>query len=167
MKRKLFYPMLAFAVVFSLHAVYSVAATARMSQQWVQLENVNPFRSYVARQDYLLGLSYALAGAFTLYSVLQFSSGRKGSLTGIIGGSALTGLLYFAGCFLLGCCGSPMLMVYLNLFGSSFLGFTKHLTLALTIISVVIGYFWMERKMKTTASCCEEKNCLGDIRGNK
>lgn len=159
MRRKLFYPMLAFALVFSLHAVYSIAATARMSHQWVQLENVNLFRSYVARQDYLLGLSYAVAGAFTLYAILQFSRGRKGSLTGVIGGSALTGLLYFAGCFLLGCCGSPMLIVYLNLFGSSLLGFTKHLTLALTIISVVIGYFWMERKTKSGSSCCEDNRC--------
>ncbi|MBF0560162.1 MAG: hypothetical protein HQL08_15440 [Nitrospirae bacterium] len=159
MKRKLFYPKLAFVVVFSLHAVYSIASTAHMSQQWVQLENVNPFWSYISRQDYLLDLSYAIASAFTLYAVLQFSRGRKGSLTGVIGGSALTGFLYFAGCFLLGCCGSPMLIVYLNLFGSSFLGFTKHLTLALTIISVVIGYFWMERKIKTSSSCCEDNRC--------
>lgn len=159
MRRKLLYPMLVFVVVFSLHAVYSIAVTAHMSQQWVQLENVNPFQSYVSRQDYLLGVSYAIASAFTLYAVLQFSRGRKGSLTGVIGGSALTGLLYFAGCFLLGCCGSPMLIVYLNLFGSSFLGFTKHLTLALTIISVVIGYFWMERKTKTSSSCCEGNKC--------
>lgn len=159
MKRKLFYPMLAFVVVFSIHAVYSIAATAHMTQQWVQMENVNPFWSYITRQDYLLGLSYAVAGAFTLYAVLQYSQGRKGSLTGVIGGSALTGLLYFAGCFLLGCCGSPMLIVYLNLFGSSFLGFTKHLTLALTITSVVIGYFWMERKTKAASSCCEGNKC--------
>ncbi len=157
MKRKVFYPSLAFVVVFSFHAVYSIVATARKSQQWVQLEKVNPFWSYITQQDYLLGLSYAIASAFTLYAVLQFSRGRKGSLNGVIGGSALTGLLYFASCFLLGCCGSPMLIVYLNLFGASFLGFTKHLTLALTIISVVIGYFWMERKTKP--SCCEDKRC--------
>ncbi len=159
MKKKLLYPMIAFAVVFSLHAVYSVAATARMSQQWFQMEKVNPFWAYLARQDYLLGLSYAVASSFTIYAVTQFSQSRKKGLAGVIGGSALTGLLYFAGCFLLGCCGSPMLIVYLNLFGSSFLGFTKHLTLALTIISVVIGYFWMERKTKSSSSCCEGNKC--------
>lgn len=159
MKKKLLYPMLAFVVVLSLHVVYSVAETARISQEWVQLEHVSPFWSYISRQDYLLGLSYALASAFTLYAVLQFAGNRKGSLSGVIGGSALTGLLYFSGCFLLGCCGSPMLIVYLNLFGSSFLGFTKHLTLALTVISVVIGYFWMERRAKAASSCCEEKRC--------
>ncbi len=159
MKRRLLYPILAFCAIFSLHAVYSVAATARMSRQWVQLENVNPLRSYLVQQDYLLGLSYAVASAFTVYAVLQFSQSRKRSLSGVIGGGALTGLLYFGGCFLLGCCGSPMLIVYMNLFGSSFLGFTKHLTLALTIISVVIGYFCMERKTKTESSCCENNRC--------
>jgi len=69
-----------------------------------------------------------------------------------VGGVTLTGILYVGGCFLLGCCGSPMLTVYLSLFGSSFLGITKPLVATITTVSVVIGYFWIEKKSK---SCCE------------
>jgi hypothetical protein len=36
-----------------------------------------------------------------------------------IGGFSLTGFLVATGCFLVGCCGSPMLVVYLNLFGAA------------------------------------------------
>ncbi len=170
MKRKLYYPLLAFATVFTLHAVYSIRKAAYISRQWVQLEKVDPFRSYLTRQDYLLGLSYAVASAFTLYAALRFAQGRGRGLTGVIGGSALTGLLYFGGCFLLGCCGSPMLIVYLNLFGSSFPGFTKPLTLALTVISVVIGYFWMEKRAKINANCTpsgQSRILLGGLYENK
>lgn len=170
MRRKLYYPALAFAAVFTLHAVYSIRKTMLISRQWVQLEKVNPFRSYLTQQDYLLGLSYAVASAFTIYAVLRFSRGGKRGLAGVIGGSALTGLLYFGGCFLLGCCGSPMLIVYMNFFGSSFLGFTKPLTLMLTIISVALGYLWMEKRTKKTANCrlgSKSLILLGGLDGNK
>ena len=70
------------------------------------------------------------------------------------GGISLIGVLYFAGCFLLGCCGSPMLIVYLNLFGASFLGFTKPIVLALTVVSITLGYLWMERRAKTACVAC-------------
>ena len=153
MKRKLYYPLISFVTVFTLHAVYSILKAMYNSRQWVQLEKVDPFKSYLARQDYFMGLSYSIASAFTLYAILQFAQGRRRGLTGVIGGSALTGLLYFGGCFLLGCCGSPMLVVYLNFFGASFLGFTKPLTLVLTIISVALCFFWMEKRAKTNANC--------------
>jgi hypothetical protein len=152
MRRKLFYPILAFFTVFALHAAYSIRQAAYISRQWVQLEEVDQFASYLARQDYFMGLSYAIASAFTIYAIMRVAGGRKG-WAGVIGGGALTGLFYFGGCFLLGCCGSPMLVVYLNFFGASFLGFTKPLTLLLTVISVVIGYFWMEKRAKKNATC--------------
>jgi len=107
---------------------------------------------YFKKQESFLGFSYALAGAFTIYTLLKFLQNRKSGITGIVGGFTLTGVLYIGGCFLLGCCGSPLLAVYLGLFGSSFLGFTKPLIAIITTISVVIGYFWIEKKSKI---CCE------------
>ena len=84
----------------------------------------------------MLGISYALAGAFTIYAFLKFLNNRKKTgIAGMIGGLTLPGALYGGGCFLLGCCGSPMLAVYLGLFGSSFLGFTKPFILITTIRS--------------------------------
>lgn len=72
------------------------------------------------------------------------------------GGISFTSVFYFGGCFLLGCCGSPMFAVYLGLFGVSFLGFEKLILLMFTVTSVVIGYIWMEKKTKTLEGCCEQ-----------
>ena len=154
MRKKIFYPLAGFVVIFIFHAAYSVWKGMKISKQWVQVGDANSLLLYLERQDYLLGLSYALAGAFTIYALLRFLQNRRSGIGGVVGGVTLTGILYVAGCFLLGCCGSPMLAVYLSLFGSSFLGFTKLLTLILTMTSIVIGYFWVEKKSKTSKSCC-------------
>ena len=153
MRRKTLYLLTTFILVFLFHAVYSIWKASQVSQQWVQLENISMLSLYFERQNFFLGFSYALAGAFTIYALLKFLQNRRSSIAGVVGGITLTGILYVGGCFLLGCCGSPMLAVYLSLFGSSFLGFTKPLVAVITTISVVIGYFWIEKKSK---SCCEE-----------
>lgn len=158
MKKKV-YPVILFVVVFVGHAGYIIRKTMLISSEWVQLEEVTPSIAYLKDQNYLLGLSYALASAFTVYAVLKFIQDNKRGISGAIGGITLTGVIYFGGCFLLGCCGSPMLIVYLNLFGSSFMGFTKPLTFILTLISVVIGFFWIEKKTKTANCCCSNKDC--------
>lgn len=156
MRKKIFYPLVAFVVVFVLHAIYSIWQGIQISKQWFQVENINLLLLYLERQDYFMGLAYALAGSFTVYAFLKFLRNRKKGVAGVVGGVTLIGILYIAGCFLLGCCGSPMLVVYLSLFGSSFLGFTKPLVLMLTTISVVIGYFWINKKTKTSQSYCTE-----------
>lgn len=168
MRKKTIYPLLAFVGVFVLHAACSLWKDMQISKQWVQIENTKPLLLYFESQNYLLGISYALAVAFTIYAFLKFLQNRKKGIAGMAGGITLTGVLYFFGCFLLGCCGSPLLPVYLSLFGSSFLGFTKPLTLILTTASVGIGYFWLGKKPKTSKSCCveNEKNRGGIIEVN-
>lgn len=152
MKRKILYPFTTFILVFSFHVFYSIWKASQISQQWVQFENMSLLSLYFRRQDIFLGFSYALAGAFTVYALLKFLQNRKSGVVGAVGGITLTGILYVGGCFLLGCCGSPMFPVYLGLFGSSFLGFTKPLIAIITATSVVIGYFWIEKSSK---KCCE------------
>ncbi len=141
MKRTL-YPALAFVVVVLLHGAYSLWVAAR----WVSLDNAPVFSRYLAQQDYFMSLSYGLAAAFTVYSFMRFTGGQRGGLTGAVGGITMTGILYFGGCFLLGCCGSPMLAVYLSLFGSSYAGFTKPIVLMVTILSIGLSWLWMQRK---------------------
>ena len=46
---------------------------------------------------------------------------------GAFGGVSLVTLLAAAGCFLIGCCGSPMLAIYVSLFGSKAAGIGKPL----------------------------------------
>lgn len=172
MKRNMLFPAGSFVIVFVLHVTYLFWKHLRLSSIWFQIDQ-RPFLSlYVEGKDYFLSLSYALASAFTVYALLRFLRNRKSGIGGAMGGFTLTGILYFGGCFLLGCCGSPMLAVYLNLFGSSFLGLTKQLTFILTLISVVIGYMWMERKSKssacrcTTGEQCDDSITLRDEKGS-
>ncbi len=153
MRKSIFYPLITFGLVFLFHAIYSMWKASQILEQCVQLEGISSLSLYLERQDFFLGFSYALAGAFTIYALLKFLYNRRSGVAGIVGGITLTGILYIAGCFLLGCCGSPLLAVYLSLFGSYFLGFTKLLIATITTISVVIGYFWIENKSK---SCCME-----------
>jgi hypothetical protein len=85
----------------------------------------------------------------------------------------LTSVFYFlalAGCFLVGCCGSPMLVVYLSLFGAWFLPLAKPLVAVVTTISIAAAWWWMRRKqalsdpypaISSCKGCCD---CLNDFR---
>ncbi|PIZ35681.1 hypothetical protein [Candidatus Aquicultor secundus] len=164
MHSKRFYLAIAFIATFFIHGVYLTWQSMWASSKWIQTAADSSFLTNLTRyfqtQDYLLGISYGLSLAFMVYAFLRLKEGQKSGAAGLVGGATLTGLLYFGGCFLIGCCGSPMLVVYLNLFGAGFLGFAKPLVLILTMLSITIGYFWMERKAKT-ATC----NCPGGLCG--
>lgn len=140
-----FYPLITFLSIFLLHAVYLIWKTSRFIGQWDRIEAESMWLSYFKEQNYFMGFSYALAGAFMVYALLKFSESRKSCVAGIIGGVTLIGVFNVAGCFLLGCCGSPMLAVYLSFFGSTFLGFTKPLVAAITLLSIVLGIIWIEK----------------------
>ncbi len=155
MKKKILLSLGAFVLVLVLHASDSIVQGKRLAERWVGIYDTNYVQLYVERSEYLIGASYALAIGFSVYALLRFLENRKGGFAGLVGGLTVTGVLYVAGCFLLGCCGSPMLAVYLTLFGSSFLGFTKLLTFALTSISIVVGVIWIERKSAAPGECCE------------
>ncbi len=143
----------AFIGVFMLHLFYSVNTHARVYKNWVQMQDVNFIFLYFQRLDFLMGLSCALAVAFTVYAIIQFIALNKNCLEGVVGGATLSGIIYFLGCFLVGCCGSPMLIVYAGLFGPAFLRFTKPLIFLFTALSVLIGVCWIKRKAKTGVVC--------------
>lgn len=160
MMKKVLPSVSAFAVVLILHASYFFVQGEKLAERWAMTNETNYLQLYVERSEYLIGASYALAIGFSIFALLRFLETRKRGFAGLVGGITLTGVLYVAGCFLLGCCGSPMLAVYLTLFGSSFLGFTKTLTFALTLVSIVIGYIWMERKSIPEVPTC--RDCEGE-----
>jgi hypothetical protein len=124
---------------------------------WVTVASQNNLiiKSYFEQKDYFIGFSYALALSFLAFSFLKILERKKGGYKGFFGGLSLVTVLYIFGCFLIGCCGSPMLVVYLGLFGSSFLGLTKPIVAILTTVSVAVGYFWLRKK----ESC---QNCAND-----
>jgi hypothetical protein len=66
-------------------------------------------------------------------------------------------LLAVAGCFLPGCCGSPMLPIYLSLLGPWFLPWAKPLSAILTALSILLGIWWIRRK--TAQVPCADPQC--------
>ncbi len=151
MKKETRYCLIACVAIFAAHAGYLILETYNIAKKWAVMEDFSYISAYIHGQDYFLSFSYAIAAAFTVYAFVRFKENRKRGIAGVAGGVTLIGLLYVGVCFMLGCCGSPMLAVYIGLFGSSFLGFTKPLIALVTLISVVSGYHWLEKK---SANCC-------------
>lgn len=154
-------PLVIFFMVFCGHAFYLRYQAAIPADGWADVGvgygEVWGFKSYIAEQDYYLGFSYALGTAFAAWAVGQFIRTRQVAMaTGAVGSVTFVGVLMAAGCFLIGCCGSPMLGVYLGVFGAKALGIGKPLMAAVSALSVGWGYWYLRRKSAT--SCCD-KNC--------
>ena len=101
---------------------------------------------YTSPGEYWLGFSYGLAGAFATWCFARIVRLRREALATNAAGLTLSGVLWAAVCFLTGCCGSPMLPVYLGLFGPKFLSVTKPLTFGITLLSIAVGYAWMLKR---------------------
>ena len=154
-------PVFVFLVVLASHALYLRQQAATPAEGWADV-GVGAgawwgLAAYFAEQDYLLGLSYALGAAFGVWALGQYLTTRQAAMAaGAAGSVTLVGVLMAAGCFLIGCCGSPMLGVYLGLFGAKALGVGKPLMAAVTVLSVGWGYWYLQRRL--AASCCD-KGC--------
>lgn len=150
-----------FVFIFVAHFMYTGITGARASQLWAYNVN-NPWKAYFFRGDYFLGLAYALSVTFTLFVFLNFLEQRKNKKE-LAASVSATGLLYLFGCYLVGCCGSPLLAVYAGFFGASFLGWTKTAIFALTLVSVIAGVVWMKRKAGALCpNCADDNACAGE-----
>lgn len=103
---------------------------------------------YLHEQAIYLGLAYAATATFTLYSVMQWKTSWKLASAGAAGCLSFIWVLQLLGCWLVGCCGSPLLPVYLGLLGPSFLGLAKPMVLGITILSIGGSYLWMRRAIE-------------------
>lgn len=147
--------LIVFVAVFAVHVGYHAWREAAVAAKWVAIDGIerpSAMARYAERQDFFLGYSYALAGAFTMFAIMLTVQQRRRETSGVLGGLTLMGGLYGAGCFLIGCCGSPMLAVYASLFGASVLGAVKPIVAGITTLSVVLsGLFLMRRARR---ECC-------------
>ncbi len=144
-----------FGAVCCAHAWFHVWRHQQAMAHWVSVAGraqVSGWRQYLDRQDYWVGYSYAIAAAFTAYA-LTLSLERRRAMGSVAGGVTMLGVLYAGGCFLIGCCGSPMLGIYLSLFGAKILGLVKPLMAVITTASVVVSGSMLVRR--TRAACCE------------
>ena len=160
---KLILPLSIFLIVIAGHFVWLGLFPERDSaqSQWVTIEtpaDISWLQRYQANQDYWLGISYALSLAFATYAIIRYREERLNKARNMaIGGVTFMGFLAAAGCFLIGCCGSPMLVIYLNLFGAAFLPFLKPIITLVTVISLTFAFYWMNRRKQCTSDCeCTE-----------
>jgi hypothetical protein len=108
---------------------------------------VSFWQSYLIGQEYFVSFSYALSASFAVWATARFLySRRRAAAIGAVGGVSLVTLLAAAGCFLIGCCGSPMLPIYISLFGSKAAGVGKPLMALISLISIGGGYLYVLRR---------------------
>jgi hypothetical protein len=118
---------------------------------------------YLETSGYWLGYSYALSLAFAAAALRRYREDRFCQVRNIaIGGVTFSGFLAVVGCFLVGCCGSPMLVVYLSLFGASFLPLAKPLLAILTTISILGAWWWLNRRTPSPDPACTGSSGPGD-----
>jgi hypothetical protein len=109
-------------------------------------------QQYVETQSHWLGYSYALCLGFVAFALRRYREQRQCSARNLaIGGVTLSGFLAVVGCYLIGCCGSPMLIVYLNLFGAAFLPLAKPLMAAVTTVTIGGAWWWMNHRSRSAA----------------
>jgi hypothetical protein len=152
--RRAILPLGVFLAVALVHYVLVGLFTARDAAQdrWVAVPAVagaSWLQRYLETGSYWLGYSYALSLAFAALALRRYREDRQcAARTLAIGGVTLSGFLAVAGCYLIGCCGSPMLAVYLSLFGATFLPFAKPLVAGLATLSILAAWWWMEHRRR-------------------
>jgi hypothetical protein len=158
-------PAIVFLTVFSAHALYVGACATLAPAGWtdfgISATAGGPLGlgAYCRGQDYFVGFSYALAAAFATWALSRSIFFRQGRAIGVgaaAGGITLFGALMAGGCFMIGCCGSPMLAVYLSLFGAKILGLGKPITALVTLVSVSCGYWCLSRRLAGGGACTDD-----------
>jgi hypothetical protein len=152
--------VVAFVAVFLGHVLYLRYLTTAPQRGWA--DNFNPsasfWQSYVIGQDYFVSFSYALSAGFAVWATTRFMySRRRAAAVGAFGGVSLVTLLAAAGCFLIGCCGSPMLAIYVSLFGSKAAGVGKPLMAVISLLSICGGYLYVVRHSE--CNCTDAETC--------
>jgi hypothetical protein len=150
----------AFVAVFLGHLLYLGYLTGAAQKDWA--DNFDPsvsfWQSYVINQDYFVSFSYALSASFAVWATARFVySRRRAAAIGAVGGVSLVTFLAAAGCFLIGCCGSPMLPLYISLLGSKATGIGKPLMALISLISISGGYVYVMRRPE--CRCADPKTC--------
>jgi hypothetical protein len=140
-------PAATFVAVFAIHLIYMLV---------IREPGCGPpptFSGYFSNGDVFLGFSYALGAAFSVWSFILFMACRsRSSAAGAAGGTVLTTVLAASGCFLTGCCGSPMLAVYAGIFGVGAFTIPKWAVALLTALLCGTSIWWQKRS-RTGCGC--------------
>ncbi|MBL9207382.1 MAG: hypothetical protein JNN01_20040 [Opitutaceae bacterium] len=147
-------PAMAFVLALLAHFVWSglFPDPGAIQQRWAtlaELEGRSWVGQYLDSQGYWLGYGYGLSFAFTAVAWRRYREQRVCAARNLsLGGITLSGALAVGGCFVMGCCGSPMAGVYASWLGASFLPIAKPLVAALITLSIAGSYWLMQRKSR-------------------
>ena len=124
-----------------------------VQSEWAPADDgVSTWNRYIETQSYFMSYAYAISLTFASIAFQKYEEEKACHTKNLaLGGITLSGFLAMAGCFLLGCCGSPMLGVYLSFFGASFLPFAKPIIAIITTLMVAGSWWWMNRKIKESS----------------
>lgn len=137
-------PLFSFLFILLVHFYVTDYAVYKVASQWEDVSLKAYIVEHFTNKNIYLGYSYAVAGAFAtlcLLNLITASGGIKQSIRGITVSAILGAVI----CFMSGCCGSPMLAVYLSLFGSAVIGVMKPITAAVTTLSIALSYYYVIR----------------------
>lgn len=152
--------IVAFIAVFITHVLYLLYLTGESQKGWADNFGPSPtfWQSYLSSEDYFVSFSYALSASFAVWAAARFAYSRRSvAAVGALGGVSILSLLTAAGCFLIGCCGSPMLPIYASLFGSKAAGVGKPLMALISLLSIGAGYLYILRQRQ--CNCTDETTC--------
>jgi len=151
--------LLAAVSTFCIYLAWSVSAPGTNASKGgtVPISISERIGTFVAGDGVWLGASYALSAAFTVYAFMILRENRKRAVAGMTGGLVATGGLYMFGCYALGCCGSPMLPIWLGLFGAKGAHLGGPVVFAFTLASMAVGFFLLRRK----SGCACGESCGG------
>ena len=166
--RRFLLPLAVFLGVAAAHFAWSILfpEVDPAQARWATLpaSEIPWLNRYLETQGYWLGYSYALSLAFVAVALGRYREERFCSAqTLAFGGVTLSGFLALSGCFLAGCCGSPMLVVYLSLFGGWFLPLAKPFVAVVTTISIIGAWWWMQRRHRQVIAKAENVPPSGQV----
>lgn len=151
--------LLVFAGVFAGHGYYSMYPQVDPAlARWALEEPTFGARlaGYHASGSLWLGYSYAVSAGFAVCCLGRWLIAPT-PLFKVAGGVTVSGALGGAACFLTGCCGSPMLGVWVSLFGASSAGFLGPVAALLTTVMTGLAGWGLFRKTSNYAKrgeCC-------------
>lgn len=165
--RRWLLPLVVFVLTMGVQAFYVRHEARQPVQGWAADSAIVDnglwgFRPYMESRNYLTGYSYALPLAFAAVALRRYRECRQrrkcAAGKAAVGGITLSAALAGSGCFLLGCCGSPMLGIYLSFFGAAFLPLVKPLIAAVTTLMVAFSYYWwIWRPIRNDAKLSSER----------
>jgi hypothetical protein len=159
------WPVGGFLAALGLHIAWRMQAQGAsvMQDRWVAVP-VSPtpwYAIYLRSGDIWLGLSLGAAIAFAAWAISRWHRRRSAAGAAMaLGGLTWGGALAAGGCFLTGCCGSPMLAVWLSLLGATAIPWIKPLSFGVSLATIGFGIWWIRRQdRRRTKPECADAGC--------